>query len=352
MKTIKIAFVMLLLMFASCKETNAQKTQEIMNIENKNNFGWSATITNAHGYPVEIHEGYIADDKQPIASFVNTGTIDQGWNYDGDGVTGGNIVPTNFSLTWLSYADKKFWKAEGKLPSETILALFRKGYMHTEYKTRSKITYKHLCFGLTPGGMVVVWLTGLDQRVEIATFQATETLVNVNDFCKNALELSQQGLYDYSFDHLPEATKAEIKAHGLPIGKWEKYRKKYNYRFISQHYKPTVKEDFDRQIKYYNGEEEIFQEGELLLYKQRAIPYKAEFYYTDDGLNGSDIIFDDQEMMQVFETMSKKNPNEPFDIIAKVGFEYRDMTFSVKCGEDSIPLEKVKIDNMFSGIKD
>jgi Protein of unknown function (DUF2931) len=351
MKTKKIIFTLLILILVSCKESNAQK-KDIKTMENKDNYVWSATITNPDGFAVEIHEGYIADDKQPIASFVNTGTINQSWNYESDGVTGGNIVPTNFSLTWLGYADKKFWKAQGKLPSDVILALFRKGYMHTEYKTRSKITYKHICFGLTPGGMVVVWLTGLDQRVEIATFQAKETLVNVNDFCRNALELSQQGLYDYSFNHLPEETQAEIKTHGLPIGKWEKYRKKYNYRFVSQHYKPTVKERFDRRTKYYNGEEETLQEGELLLYKQRAIPYKAKFYYMDDGLNGGNITFDDQEMMQVFETISKKHPNEPFDIIAKVGFEYRDMTFTVKCGEDSIPLEKVKIDNMFRGIKD
>ena len=121
---------------------------------------------------------------------------------------------------------------------------------------------------------------------------------------------------------------------------------------MSQHYKPTAKERFDRRTKFYNGEEETLQEGELLLYKQRAIPYKAKFYYVDEGLNGGNITFDDQEMMQVFETMSKKHPNEPFDIIAKVGFEYRDMTFTVVCGKDSIPLEKVKIDNMFRGIVD
>ena len=352
MKTITKLLALLLVVFASCKNTNAQKPQEMTTMENKTQYNWTACVTNPHGFPVEVDKGYLANEKEPIASFVNTGKINQGWTNDGSGITGGNIIPTNFSLTWLGYADKKFWKAEGKLPSAMMLALFQKGYMHTEYKTRSKITYKNITFGLAPGGMVSVWLTGLDQRVEIATFQAVETFVNFNEFYTNPDRETQQQLFDYFFSRIPSETQAEIKAHGLPIGKWEKYRKSYKYRFVSQHYKPTVKEEFDRQIKYYNGEEEIFQEGELLLYKQRAIPYKAIFYYMDDGLSGGDVTFDDQEMMQVFETISKKHPNEPFDIIAKVGFEYRDMTFTVKCGEDSIPLEKVKIDNMFSGIKD
>ena len=321
MKTITKLLGLLFVVFASCKNTNAQKPEEMTTMENKTEYNWSASVTSPHGFFIEVSNGYLANNKEPIASFTNTGnTNGVDWHTESSGITGGNIIPTNFSLTWLGYADKKFWKAEGKLPSDMILALFEKGYMHTEYKTRSKITYKNITFGLAPGGMVSVWLTGPDQRVEIASFQAKETFVDFNEFYRNADHETQQQLFDYFFTRIPEETKAEIKAHGLPIGKWEKYRKKYNYRFVSQHYKPTVKEEFDRQIKYYNGEEEIFQEGELLLYKQRAIPYKAEFYYMDDGLNGGDVFFDDQEMMQVFETISKKHPNEPFDIIAKVGF--------------------------------
>ena len=116
-------------------------------------------------------------------------------------------------------------------------------------------------------------------------------------------------------------------------------------------YKPTVKEEYYRQVKYYNGEEEILQEGELNLYGLKAIPYKAIFYYKDDGLNGAEVTFDDQEMMQVFETISEKHPNEPIDIVAKVGFEYSGITFKVVCGKDSIELKKVITDHMYRGIK-
>jgi hypothetical protein len=349
METKKIVLALLLLIITSCKDTNTNKIEN-SNMEDKDNFSWSATITNPDGYYVEIHEGYIADDKQMIAPFVNLGTITQSWGYDGSGISGGNKIPTHFSLTWLGYADKKFWKVEGKLPSDTLLNLFKTGYLHTdELDVRSKITYKHITFGLAPGGMVVVWLSGRDERVEIGVYQAEETFVDNNKFWRNPENMNQKQFLDLYYSYISPETKAEIKAHGLPVGKWEKYRKKYNYCFKSQIYKPTVTEEFYRRLKYYNGEEEILKEGELDLYRKKAIPYKVSFYYKDNGIKGGQIIFNDQEMMRVFETLSKKYPNEPIDIIAKVGFEYRSMTFTVVCGKESIKLEKVELTNM-SGV--
>ena len=68
MKTKKILLALLLVVFAACKNTNAQKTENMTDLKNKTDFGWSATITNPDGYPVEIHQGYLADEKQPIPS--------------------------------------------------------------------------------------------------------------------------------------------------------------------------------------------------------------------------------------------------------------------------------------------
>jgi hypothetical protein len=346
MKTI-VAFFLLLLV--SCKDNKKQPNMKV-----EETFSWGATVTNPHGYPVEIESGYIADNKKPIASFMNLGSIDQSWDYEGDGVSGGEGIPTNFSLTWLSFADKKFWKAQGQLPAHKILALFKEGYRHTDMKdVRSKITYKRLVFGLAPGGHVVVWLGGLDQRVELASFQAKEDKeVDISGFWRNPDYLSPEKQYDLFYSYLKPETQDYIKKHGLPIGKWETYRKRYNYRFVSKHYKPSVKEEFYRRLKYYNGEEEILQEGELDQHRLKAIPYSVKFYYKDNGMNGGLITFNDQEMMEVFETVSKKHPNEPIDINVKVGFEYKDLTFTVVCGATSLPLKKVVIERMFKGIID
>jgi hypothetical protein len=346
MKTIKTIPFALMLFLGSCKDIKKEKKME------EENFSWSACVTSPSGYFAEVASGYLATDKEPIASFVDTGdTQGYDWYSESDGITGSDKIPTHFSLTWLSFADKKFWKAEGKLPADRIRVLFKEGYMHTDMvKVRSKITYKKLIFGLAPGGHVVVWLGGKDQRVELASFQATEDKeANISEFWRNPDYLSPEKQYDLFYGYLKPETQAYIKAHGLPIGKWEKYRKRYNYRFVSKHYKLTVKERFDRQIKYYNGEEEILKEGELDIYLSRAIPYNIGFFYLDNELEWAEATFDDQEIMEVFEILSKKYPNEPMDIIANVGFEYRNITFTVVCGKDRIPLKKITLGNM-SGI--
>jgi hypothetical protein len=346
---IKKTVALFILTMVGCKNNDAQKTAH-KEMENKDTFSWSATITNPHGYTVEIHEGYIADDIEVLAPFVNLGSIDQGWNYDGDGLSSSNKIPTHFSLTWLGYADKKFWKATGKLPSDRILALFQQGYNHINSDNLPEhITYKHLAFGLAPGGMVVVWLSGLAQRVEIATYQAEETFVDNNSFWRNPENMNQKQFFDLHYSYIPPEIQAEIKAHGLPVGRWEKYRKLYNYRFQTQLYKPDVKERFDRQIKYWNGEEEILQKGMLDTYRKKPLPSFMASFYLDTKLEWGEAEFDDQEIMHAFETISQKHPGEPIDIIAKVGFEYRDLTFTVVCGKDSIPLKKVELTNM-SGV--
>jgi hypothetical protein len=51
-------------------------------------------------------------------------------------------------------------------------------------------------------------------------------------------------------------------------------------------------------------------------------------------------------MMHVFETLSQKQPNEPIEIVIKTTFMYKSLTFKVKCEDDKIALEKVKV-NMY-----
>ena len=40
--------------------------------DNKENFNWGSTITAPHMYPIEIHKGYLANDKEMITAYINT----------------------------------------------------------------------------------------------------------------------------------------------------------------------------------------------------------------------------------------------------------------------------------------
>jgi len=168
-------------------------------MENKDSFTWGSTITAPHMYPIEIYRGYMANNKQMITAYINTGISTGDWGFGNNAYAGGKTIPTNLSLTWISYADKKFYKIETELPHDKILALFKEGYKD---KDMSHITYNDITVGLAPGGFVVVWLTGKNRSIEIAHYQAVETFVSVNEFSRNPLEHTQEEFYDFCLKDL------------------------------------------------------------------------------------------------------------------------------------------------------
>lgn len=89
---------------------------------------------------------------------------------------------------------KKFWILETELPAEKMLDLFRKGYFYKNLKKGGIIepeTYDEIVIGVAPGGVVVVWLAGLERR-EIGRYQAKETFVDRNDFYHQERDEDQQ----------------------------------------------------------------------------------------------------------------------------------------------------------------
>ena len=81
-------------------------------------------------------------------------------------------------------------------------------------------------------------------------------------------------------------------------------------------------------------------------YKKRGIPYKSILLFT---LYNTTIIFDDDEILKVFNTLQSKHINKPIDIILTPTFMFKDIKLSVRCENDEIPLIKSKIQGVFGG---
>ncbi|MCV9929308.1 DUF2931 family protein [Flavobacterium sp. LS1R49] len=310
-------------------------------MENNESFSWGSTITAPHMYPIEIHKGYLADDKKMITAYMNTGISTGDWGYGNNAYAGGNSIPTNLSLTWISFADKKFWKIEATLPKEKIFKFFQEGYMNKDRKgVWSHVTYKDITVGLAPGGLVVVWLTGLNRSVEIAHFQAKETFVSVDEFYRNPHEYTQDEFYNFRFkSYLPRESQAYIKEKGVPVDLWKDYRTKYNYRFNIHFYKAD-KESSDRRLKYVNGEEEIIEVKDINSYQNKALPSYGRFFFSQ---HNAEVQFDDEEILNAFKKLTAVHPDKSIDIEAKVAFMYKTTTFTVKCEGEEIPLEKTVV---------
>ena len=236
-----------------------------------------------------------------------------------------------------------------KLPHDKILALFRKGYDRVDGSDKIvHENYTKLTVGMAPGGMVVLWLSGLHNRVEICRLQAKETFVDVNSFYDNPHERTQQGFFDELYKiAVPDSIKSEISKSGLPIKKYENYRERFQYRFVLNPYDDKDYITYENTL-YFNGEEEEIL-GDAIIkndYKKRGIPYKSILLFT---LYNTTIIFDDDEILKVFNTLQSKHINKPIDIILTPTFMFKDIKLSVRCENDEIPLIKSKIQGVFGG---
>ena|SRR6218665_4061279 len=358
MKTrMKILFINLLcniLLLQSCNKETKIQPQKMT----EDNFNYTVTATAPKAYPCEVHIGYLADDKkQLICGIPKTGLLRAGWNGSGAaGAMGGNIVPSHIDLTYVAYAEKKFYHLDADLPKEKILEAFRKGFMiqGTENDASGKrklehSTYDTFTVGLAPGGMVVIFLGGGD-RIEICRLQAKEIFVDKNDFIPHPNpDESQQQFFDIGFQYaVPDSIQTQIKERGIPYKLYDSYRKKYQYRFVFTPYdeKDVIETEVDR---YYNGEFTGFLQPEEIAkkeYKNQGIPYEIKFFFKKYSTR---ITFNDQEMLSVFDALQKKHPDKPMDIILKPTFEYTDFKLSVKCEDEIVPLTKYKVKGVWGG---
>ncbi len=116
--------------FLACGQVNTSNNEIPMS--ERKNFSWAASVTAPTEYPIEIHAGYLATSEKPICALVNGGVEDNGWQATGSGESGGRGIPSQLALTWVSYAEKKFWKIDTVIDSAKILASFREGFIYRD----------------------------------------------------------------------------------------------------------------------------------------------------------------------------------------------------------------------------
>ena len=316
-------------------------------MSNKTDFKWGATVTSVQDYPIVIHKGYFATQNKFITALHSAGTEDDGWAYDGTDIgSGGNIIPTMLSLTWVSYAEKKFWNIEATIDQITqnkLLALFREGFYNrnSEGELPEHETYNHITIAIAPGGVVVLFITGVAHRVEVARYQAKETFVDVNTFYDNPDGDNQQEFYDWWYKNsVPKYLQERIAQSGIPYGIWDTYREKYYWHFTRSFYKEDTLTNLS--VSYINGEEDYFNEEELSknIFSESALPKYIRFYFK---IYNGEATFDEDEIVVAFKKMKMNHPDKNIEIEIRPAFMYKTTSFTVKCEGEEIPLKKTVV---------
>lgn len=339
----KQLMITLAILIIACK----QKTENNMEYQ----VNYAVTVNAPKGYPVEVHIGYLLDgNKKLICGMPKVGTEQSGWEYEGTkGGQGGGVIPHHLNLTYVAYAEKKFYEVDAPLPADKIEAAFKKGYDHEE-RNGDIIhqTYDYLTVGAAPGGVIVVWLGGDHNRTEICRLQAKEVVVSPDDFYRNPQEYNSQQFFEAKYNSkVSDSIKTEIAQKGIPYGRWDRYRERFKYRFVMQAY--DEKDHFTlNYYTYFNGERDELLQKELdkQAYYEKAAPYKCTFLFTKYS---TEVIFNAQEMLEVFGMFKTKYPGKPMDIIVKPTFNYDSMKLFVQCEAETIPLTKYKVRGVWGG---
>lgn len=338
MKRVYSLFVLITVATCGCQIKSSTMKEE-------KDIHWTSSVVTAQGYPVEVYTGYLASKNKFGCALPRTGTVYEDWTMNGtDMMSSGTGIPSILSLTWLSYAEKKFWKVDATLDTIKIRSLLSTGFVNYD-RHNDKLSqeyYENIVIAVAPGGLVSVLLTGRWRRVEVGRYHAKETTVDVNDFYDNPLGDTQQQFFDRWYNHIPpKETLSYIKTYGIPYRSWETNNRKYNWRFLIQFYK-TDKES-TRDCTYVNGEREQIYGPGLDSITSRPLPLESDFIFVISRKRAT-AAFDSAELRLAFKEMLKDNPgNKPIEIVGKVEFMYEGIGFNVQCGDKSIALEKVKV---------
>ncbi|MBF7093625.1 DUF2931 family protein [Flavobacterium sp. ALJ2] len=240
-------------------------------------YEWSANIAAPREYPVEVYTGAVGGYFfSQMGGFRNSG-----WGGSGSINFIKAPLPDKLDMTWLSYVDDKFYTGEWKLPTEKIQQLFDEGFYAKRGEEGVTEPYEYIKIGLAPKGMVVVWVAGITKQVEIARFQAHETIINPKLISKDEKYMFRNGYSQHRLENnfvISKDIREQIKQYGYPPPEaYEEYREKYNWK--PKVILPEGSKITSMYIKMCNGEMEDPYDRPIDQ-KNRAIPFSFQIFWS------------------------------------------------------------------------
>ncbi|MGH1518362.1 DUF2931 family protein [Chryseobacterium sp. JK1] len=310
-----------------------------------NKYEWLPTESSPKMYPMNIYKGTLFLEDGSTVYIPSSGISNETWGHIGSTHIQGKdakAIPVKLEISWASFMERKFYKGSWDLPVEKIKELFNKGIIN--WRSGEKENYSYIITGCAPGGVVVVWMYGGDQQIEIARFQAKETEISMADYVPGNPTISRDTFFDIS-SSVPEAYE-NLKKKGIPYGIWDTYREKYRW-------KPEINiPNYKLEhviVEMFNGEMETLFGAALNdnQFKLRAVPRYFSFLFSNS--NGDKYVFevkyaDEQEMFELFKNVDK---TKPVEIILKMNGDFSGRQLIFKQENKEIFIKKIDLDNFW-----
>ncbi|WP_299181559.1 DUF2931 family protein [uncultured Aquimarina sp.] len=299
--------ILMMIYLNSCKNSeknNISETGSIMTTNQKDKkYEWLPTECAPEIYPIRIKEGYfITKDGTSIEIPSGGRTVHNGWGQIGSTYLVGDDlkpIPQKLKITWISYAENKFYKGDFDLPSEEIRQFFEKGFLDRRNKQEN---YSKIVVGMAPGGIVSIWLLGAGSTVEIGQYIAQEIDMEIKDLSPNTT-LDRATYVSNRVNSLKEDKLKKLNEVGIRTDIWKTYRERFSWKPVY-----TFKSEAEATktlIDFFNGESiHTFSKNPLLTsFQDFAIPKYTRFYWVDKNKNefGTKIYFDELEIFEAFD---------------------------------------------------
>lgn len=319
-------------------------TISCQNIKMEQKYDWSATLSAPQEYPVQVYRGEIIakDYSQSLSGF---GDINYGWGEEGGTVVMGpdlKNIPDSLAIAWHSFVDQKNYEGKWILPKEEITKLFDEGFINGS--TNKKLTYTTFIIGLAPNGLVVVWLSGAGNQVEVTHFRAQEVSVNIENISDRSKPIFSKKYNDVVLSELNEKhnTFERIKQKDYPkIDVYENYRKKYLW-------KPSIVLPQDSKLNnlmfhLYNGEinNTIKENLASLDYTENAVFKKCYFYWIDKNQKRRGAWIEEFNEEELYKAYEELGGDVQIDLIIKI-IEPSTVVIVLKNNSKEIEIKKFK----------
>ncbi len=307
-------------------------------------FNWNVSACQPEHFPSKIYRGSLHYGKKNGVPVPYGGILKSGWGSNGTTYSDATLkaLPHQLDIAWMSYRENKFYGGSFKLPVAKMEKLFEEGFLDIRDTTTHNVkrTYTEIIVGVGPGGLLGVWLSGVGNKTQVATFYGEETHIDFRDF-------NPSGILDR--DLYVSRRKAEVDPSELnkpiPFKVWETYAKTYIWKPVIRG--SIVKKAFRLRTEHYNGNAEFLVKDAIknTTLKPRTIPSAVivNWEKTDGKRLMSEFYFNEQEILDSFETRFKDPEKDTAEFI----FEFKikkDVDVFLKVGNTQIPLKHVKID--------
>jgi hypothetical protein len=268
-------------------------------------------------YPAQLIQGVFILPNGDMCSLRGSFATQSGWGKSNNGVSwGASRAPVKLNITWLSFAEAKYYSGTFDLPKKKIDSLLSEGFISAT--TKQKRDYTSIVAGMAPGGMCVVWLSGdYGNIIEVGRYQAEEIeMIPVSQYHPYSIWArnpdQSQAFTDYvksTLEHL-ELTQY-LEEHGVPYGLWDTYRERFSWRPKMVYEGPEC--TTDRIItSYYNGEVESLVRNRLrenpLLPRPRMTIISSR-WSSVNLYKQIDIDFEEGEVFEIFQSFWEDIPS-------------------------------------------